>query len=355
MSFEPTLEEQELLAETLRRDGSRLSGRELLAGVLATAGFLAAVVALSLTRPPQSFAILPAAISMLVLVVATRVSFDTPFGFPAPPQLGFVPLVFSVPVALTPVAVLAALAIARLPDVVARDVPPSRLLQTAGNSWFAIGPAAVFALADVEPQHAAAAILLLALAAQFAVDFYVSCLHDAIVRGATLVSQLREAWVYAVDAALSGVALVVAEQVRAHPAAPLSLLPLLALIALFAHERHGRLQSLLELNNAYRGTALVLGDVVEADDGYTGMHCKGVLGLALAVGDEFRLDAERRRNLEFAALLHDVGKLAIPKEIVNKPGELEPQEWQVIKTHTVEGQKMLDRVGGFMRNVGLII
>ena len=46
---------------------------------------------------------------------------------------------------------------------------------------------------------------------------------------------------------------------------------------------HDRLQSVLELNNAYRGTALVLGDVVEADDDYTGQHCKGVVGLALAV------------------------------------------------------------------------
>ena len=41
-------------------------------------------------------------------------------------------------------------------------------------------------------------------------------------------------------------------------------------------------RSLLELNNAYRGTALVLGDVVEADDGYTGEHCKSVVELALA-------------------------------------------------------------------------
>ena len=67
------------------------------------------------------------------------------------------------------------------------------------------------------------------------------------------------------------------------------------------------------------------------------------------------LDAERRRNLEFGALLHDVGKIAIPKEIINKPGKLDPDEWTVIKTHTLEGQKMLDRVGGFMREVGLIV
>ena len=86
--------------------------------------------------------------------------------------------------------------------------------------------------------------------------------------------------------------------------------------------------------------------MVEADDGYTGVHCRGVLGLALAVADELGLDAEQRRNLEFGALLHDVGKIAIPKEIVNKPGKLDPDEWQLIKTHTLEGQNMLDRIGG---------
>jgi putative nucleotidyltransferase with HDIG domain len=112
---------------------------------------------------------------------------------------------------------------------------------------------------------------------------------------------------------------------------------------------------MLELSSAYRGTALVLGDVIEADDGYTGEHCKSVVNLALELAEHLGLNAQQRRNLEFAALLHDVGKIAIPKEIINKPGKLDPHEWTVIKTHTVEGQKMLERVGGFMRRVGLIV
>jgi putative nucleotidyltransferase with HDIG domain len=115
------------------------------------------------------------------------------------------------------------------------------------------------------------------------------------------------------------------------------------------------MEGLLELNNAYRGTALVLGDVVEADDGYTSEHCKGVVRLALAVGETLGLDAEQCRNLEFGALLHDVGKIAVPNEIINKPGKLDPHEWEIITTHTLEGQKMLDRVGGFMRDVGVIV
>ncbi|MBV9606233.1 MAG: HD-GYP domain-containing protein, partial [Solirubrobacterales bacterium] len=112
---------------------------------------------------------------------------------------------------------------------------------------------------------------------------------------------------------------------------------------------------MLELSSAYRGTALVLGDVIEADDGYTGEHCKSVVTLALELAEHLNLTPERQRNLEFAALLHDVGKIAIPKEIINKPGKLDPHEWTIIKTHTIEGQKMLDRVGGFMREVGMIV
>ena len=99
----------------------------------------------------------------------------------------------------------------------------------------------------------------------------------------------------------------------------------------------------------------MLGDVVEADDSYTGEHCKGVVLLALEVASELGLDAEQRRNVEFAALLHDVGKIAVPKEIVNKPGKLDEREWAIIRTHTLEGQRMLERVGGFMREVGEIV
>ena len=125
--------------------------------------------------------------------------------------------------------------------------------------------------------------------------------------------------------------------------------------AIFARERRDRLDSLIELNNAYRGTALVLGHVVEADDGYTGEHSRGVVAMSLVVGERLGLDPGRQRNLEFGALLHDVGKIAIPKEIINKPGRLDEQEWTIIKTHTVEGQKLLDTVGGFMHDVGLIV
>jgi putative nucleotidyltransferase with HDIG domain len=355
MSLEPSLAEQELLADTFQRAGSPLSTRELLAELVLGVGFAGTVAGLWLARAPHGFAVGPAVLCVLVLALATLVQFDTPFGFTVPTQLAFVPMLFAVPVSLVPVAVAVALSIARLPDVLSRRVPPDRLLKAPRNSWFAIGPVAVFVLAGTDPASAGAWLLLAALLAEFVLDFIVSGVEFAIAREASLAEQLRDSWVYGIDAALSGVGLVVAKQMPSTPAAVVSLVPLLGLFALFAHERRRRLEGMLELGNAYRGTALVLGDVVEADDNYTGEHCRSVVALALAVGEELGLGATQRRNLEFAALLHDVGKIAIPKEIINKPGKLDPREWTIIKTHTVEGQKMLERVGGFMRDVGLIV
>jgi HD-GYP domain-containing protein (c-di-GMP phosphodiesterase class II) len=77
--------------------------------------------------------------------------------------------------------------------------------------------------------------------------------------------------------------------------------------------------------------------------------------LALDVALELGLDAGRRRTVEFGALLHDVGKIAVPKEIINKPGALDEREWAIIRTHTIEGQRLLDRVGGIMREVGQVV
>jgi HD-GYP domain-containing protein (c-di-GMP phosphodiesterase class II) len=123
-----------------------------------------------------------------------------------------------------------------------------------------------------------------------------------------------------------------------------------------AREREHRIQQALALSDAYRGSALLMGEMLEADDPYTGgEHSQGVVALALAVGHELDLDARERRNLEFGALLHDVGKLRTPNEIINKPGELTLEEWEIIRRYPIDGQEMLDRVGGVLADVGVIV
>jgi HD-GYP domain-containing protein (c-di-GMP phosphodiesterase class II) len=347
MSLQPNLEEQELLADTLRQADDGLTPREIVIELLFSLAFLCTVAALWRADPPHAVALLPSALCFLVMVVATRVRFDTPFGYTVATQLAFVPLLFALPVAIVPLAVVAAMMLARLPELISGEHPPIRLIKEVGNSWFAIGPVAVFALAGISPADAGPALLVAALAAQFAVDFAASTLRLALERAATLAAQLRESWVYVIDAALSVMGLVVAEELETVPLVALAPLPMLGLLALFARERHERMKGLIELNNAYRGTALVLGDVVEADDGYTGAHSKSVVALALALGDRLALDPAQRRNLEFGALLHDVGKIGIADNVLQKPGRLTDEEFAIVKLHPVIGRRILEGVQGF--------
>jgi putative nucleotidyltransferase with HDIG domain len=163
------------------------------------------------------------------------------------------------------------------------------------------------------------------------------------------------ALVYRVDALLAPVGLLAAFGAASEPYAVVLVLPLVALFAMFAREREARIDHALELSQAYRGTALLLGDVIEADDQYTGDHTKDVVELTLRVADRLGVDDETRRGAEFGALLHDVGKIHIPNAIINKPGPLDDAEWAIMKTHTVEGQKMLERVGGALARVGTVV
>jgi HD-GYP domain-containing protein (c-di-GMP phosphodiesterase class II) len=61
------------------------------------------------------------------------------------------------------------------------------------------------------------------------------------------------------------------------------------------------------------------------------------------------------RDVEFGALLHDVGKMAVPNEVINKPGKLTAEEWELMKTHTLEGYEMLGKIGGVLAQVGAVV
>jgi len=194
------------------------------------------------------------------------------------------------------------------------------------------------------------------LAAQIGTDFVVSAIWHWLTVRAPLAVQLKEAvFVYVIDAALAPVGLLAAMALDESPYYVALMVPLFGVLAVFASERRVRLVQLTELNGAYRGTAMVLAEVVDADDAYTGMHTRDVVELSVAVAEKMALESEQTRNVEFGALLHDVGKVVIPKEIVNKPGPLNDAEWELMRTHTIAGQRMLDRVGGAMCEVGAIV
>jgi putative nucleotidyltransferase with HDIG domain len=304
------------------------------------------------------FDVATSALYIAAFAVAANVRFDVGAGFTVPTQAVFVPMLFAVPVTLVPLLVPLALALGMVPRVLRREVSPSWLSTALGNSWFSLGAALVLALANDHSPRGNIDILVLALAAQLAFDFLASVVRDRMFGELDLRGLLEEVGpIYAIDLALSllGVAAALASIAAQSQISLLLIVPLFAVLRFFSRERHERLEQLAELNDAYQGTARLLGDVVEADDAYTGMHCKSVVRLALDVAEALDLDADRTRNVEFGALLHDVGKIAIPKEIINKPGKLDEREWEIIKTHTVEGQRMLEQIGGFMREIGQIV
>jgi putative nucleotidyltransferase with HDIG domain len=79
-------------------------------------------------------------------------------------------------------------------------------------------------------------------------------------------------------------------------------------------------------------------------DDYTPQHEDRVATLALQIGRRLRLDAPRLEALHMAARVHDIGKVDIPLDILNKPGKLSDAEFAVIKTHARTGYEVLNRI-----------
>ncbi|HTZ87522.1 MAG TPA: HD-GYP domain-containing protein [Solirubrobacteraceae bacterium] len=353
-----TIEEAQRSREFYARRARRMDALRVRGALLVGGSYLAAATALALAAGVGRIPVGTAVLYVLALAVAGNFRFDVGAGFTVPTQAVFVPMLFALPASLVPLLVPLGLALGMAPQIARRELTADWLLNSLANSWFAIGPALVLVLAHDHQPNGRWAVLLLALLAQFTCDFLASVVRERLYRGPRVRELLTEYRpVYAIDIALSALGLLVADAaIVAHDQlAVLLIAPLFAMLRLFSRERHERLQQMAELNDAYQGTALMLGDVVEADDAYTGEHCKSVVALSLAVARELGLDPERTRNVEFGALLHDVGKLSVPNEIINKPGPLDQDEWEVIKRHTIEGQRMLERIGGFMSHIGIIV
>jgi len=335
-----------------------LRGRELAAEAVTAGSFMAVAVALALLLPAERAFDAPLAATLVATyALMARVHFPIGYGFTIPTQLVLVPMLFLMPLGAVPLLVAAGMVLGGLPEYIRGDRHPTRALAAIGDSWHAVGPVAVLAAAGVtEPHLGEWPVLIAALAAQVAVDNGVATLRDWA--GLGISPKLQPSlfgWVTLVDVLLSPVGLLAAMAAVAEPYAVLLVLPLAGLLLVFALERGARVRQAIELSRAYRGTTLLLSDVLEVDDEYTGFHSRSVVSLSVAVADSMGLGSNQRRNVEFGALLHDVGKIAVPKEIINKPGPLTDDEWLVIKTHTIEGQRMLDRVGGLLSDVGRIV
>ena len=99
-----------------------------------------------------------------------------------------------------------------------------------------------------------------------------------------------------------------------------------------------------EIADLHLRTIEALAVAIDAKDNTTHQHLRRVVVLAEAIGRELRLPEEEMLALRAAALLHDVGKLAVPEYIISKPGRLTEEEFEKMKIHTVVGAEILERV-----------
>jgi HD-GYP domain-containing protein (c-di-GMP phosphodiesterase class II) len=348
--------DEELFEAARQRVSSPLQPRELRGEAAAGVAFLLAAAATTLAWPPGGDPALAIAL-VLAYAFASHIRFDVGAGFTVPTQLALVPMLLLLEPSLVPLLVVAGNVLSELPEYLRGSRHPQRVLVALGNSWYAIGPALVLEIAgapSVGLRHWS--VYVIALLAQFAFDLAMTVAREWYEYGIPPRTQLRDAaWIWTVDGLLSPIALVAAVAAPDRQILFLTLLPLLGLLGLFARERRGRLEQALELSNAYLGTTILLADLIEEDDEYTGAHSQGVVSLAVQVAEELGLDSLERRRTEYAARLHDVGKIAVPKEIINKPGPLDMGEWELMRQHTVEGERMLAHVGGALREVGAIV
>jgi HD-GYP domain-containing protein (c-di-GMP phosphodiesterase class II) len=97
-----------------------------------------------------------------------------------------------------------------------------------------------------------------------------------------------------------------------------------------------------------RSTVELLAGVIRTCDRETGEHSDEVVALSLAVGRRMWLSRGALLELEFAAQLHDLGKIGIPDAILHKPGPLDKDEWRLMRTHPVLGAELLRQVPGLV-------
>jgi putative nucleotidyltransferase with HDIG domain len=121
-------------------------------------------------------------------------------------------------------------------------------------------------------------------------------------------------------------------------------LELLAAIGNQAGVAMHRVRLMGELERLLLDTIKAITATIDARDGYTHRHSERVAVLAVQLSQELGLSDADRDTAELSALLHDVGKIAVPDSILNKPGRLTPEEYAEMQKHPVHGARILENI-----------
>ena len=252
----------------------------------------------------------------------SQVRFEFGMGFVVPEQLVIIPMLLLLPLPYVPVLIAVAGAIGLVPDYQGKLVegPLAEadrgllVLPRAGLDPRRPGPGT--------PDLASAPVYALAIAAQLGP--IAQDASSATGCSSLPVRELARGFFGAtrVELVLTPVAFVATLAAYEEPLVLVADRPAQCGCWTTSRRTGGALSKALELNRAYRGTVMLLSDVIEFEDEYTAQHSRSVVDLVNAVADELGVAPDERQELEFAAMLHDVGKISIPKEILHKPAAL---------------------------------
>ena len=230
---------------------------------------------------------------------------------------------------------------------------PERVLFNVFSAAFAVwGAYFVYHGPLQTKQHQGPGLLLLLAGGVY---FVLNTLPIAVMISLTENKSLRKVWsecsfwslpYYMAAAAVAGVVGWVNQRVSWQ--VTLLALPAMFVIYLSYTLYIGKLQSqkrhVEEMAGLHLRTIEALALAIEAKDQATPDHLRRVRIYALELGKKLNLGAEQMEALRAAALLHDIGKLAVPEHILSKPGRLTPEEFEKMKIHPIVGAEILERV-----------
>ena len=355
--YDTASSERLLLVGRTRHSGRERARRLLVTEAAAAATFVGAAGLLAALSPSRgSVSLVALVLAVGVYLVSESVRYPVGSAWTAPTQLAFVPMLFVLPASLVPLVVAACSVADQVPRSIHRRLVPTQVLARVGDAFYSLGPALVFVLAGVHTfswRHWP--VFVLALLAQFSVDAGAGLTRTSLGDRIAPSHQLPMLWLYVTDACLSCVGLLIAAAAVHEDGLLLLALPVIGFVWLLAREREKRLDYSLALSTAYRGIAELLGYVIDADDQHTDAQSRNVVDLSRAVAEDLGLDKSQRRVLEFVAMLHDIGKIAVPKEILRKAGTLDEREREIVRRQTLDGEQILNRVGGALASVALYV
>ena len=110
-----------------------------------------------------------------------------------------------------------------------------------------------------------------------------------------------------------------------------------------------------DIQQTQKELIMVLSDAIEMRSKETGGHVRRVILMTEFLSEKLHMSREFIDTIRYSAALHDVGKISIPETILHKPGKLDPEEWEIMKTHAQKGYELLADSDRIVAKMGAII